>query len=256
MFCFWCVHRSMNTSTVSHCPVCQKSYVHIPRISPQLHHLLQLVNPSEYQSRTQEISAEEHDQNIYSPEIPPNSSSLGRKAAINCKICKKMLYKPVAMNCGHLMCQTCAASGPTNSCRFCGVYHPDAFPQVCVELEQYMEREFPKDYKLRSEEVKSSDKAKMQMKSWRSQPADDPEEIGVTQNPIHQNVGCDGCGMMPILGRRFHCLDCPESCGYDLCQTCQDRGNSLPGRFNQRHGPRHRMEERSLRNPWIFVWAW
>jgi hypothetical protein len=80
--------------------------------------------------------------------------------------------------------------------------------------------------------------------------------VGVVQNPIHPSIGCDGCGMMPILGRRFHCLDCPESCGYDLCQTCHDRGNSLPGRFNQRHGPRHRMEERSLRSPWVFVWAW
>jgi hypothetical protein len=258
MFCFWCVHRSMNTSTVSHCPVCQKSYVHLARISPQLHHLLQIIYPHDYASRALEISAEENDQNLYSPEIPQSSSS-GRspKSALNCTVCKKLLYKPVAMNCGHLMCQGCAASGPANSCRVCGVHHPGAFPLVCIELEQYIEKEFGREYKSRGQDVKNGDKMRMTVsKSWKSPPADDPADVGVVQNPIHPSIGCDGCGMMPILGRRFHCLDCPETCGYDLCQTCHDRGSSLPGRFNQRHGPRHRMEERSLRSPWVFVWAW
>jgi hypothetical protein len=256
MFCFWCVHRSMNTETVSHCPVCQKSYVHLPRIAPQLHQLLQHIYPREYESRTQEVSTEESDQNNYSPEIASSTSSSSR-AILACKVCRKLLHKPVAMNCGHLMCQSCAAAGPCNSCRVCGVPHPGTFPLVCVELEQYMERELGRDYRLRGQEAKPSGEATRAVaKSWKSPPADDPDDAGIAQNPIHPSVGCDGCGMMPILGRRFHCLDCPDSCGYDLCQKCHDRGNTLQGRFNQRHGPRHRMQELSLRSPWIFVWAW
>lgn len=249
MFCFWCVHRSMNTSTVSHCPVCQKAYIHQPRVAPQLHHLLQLIYPREYESRALEVAAEESDQNLYSPAIEPLSSSSSRspKTTLNCNVCKKLLCKPVAMNCGHLMCQSCAVSSPSNTCRVCGVYHPGPFPLVCVELEQYMEREFARDHKLRKDEV-----GRGAFAGWIVQPADDPDN----NSTVHSNVGCDGCGMMPILGKRFHCLDCPESCGYDLCQTCYNRGVNLPGRFNQCHTPRHRMEERSLRSPWIFVWAW
>lgn len=252
MFCFWCVHRSMNPSTVSHCPICQKSYVHLARIAPQLHHHLQLAYPREYESRAREVAAEERDQNLYSPviELVP-SSSCNPKANLGCKVCKKLLYKPVAMNCGHLMCQSCAASGPPNTCRLCGVHHPGPFPQVCVELDQHMEKEFGREYKGRGGEI-----GRAVLANWKSRSADNLGSMGMVQNMIHPNVGCDGCGMMPILGRRFYCLDCPESCGYDLCQTCHARGANQPGRFNQRHSPRHRMEERSMRSPWIFVWAW
>ena len=36
----------------------------------------------------------------------------------------------------------------------------------------------------------------------------------------HIGVGCDVCGMYPIRGRRFRCMDCPESMGFDLCVGC------------------------------------
>lgn len=254
MFCFWCVHRSMNTNSISHCPVCQKPYVHLPRIAPQLHHLLHVAFPVDYSARALEVAAEERDQNLFSPvmDLPAPSSSTrwnpNPKSILPCKVCKKLLFKPVALNCGHLMCQSCAAAGPSNVCVICGVHHPGPFPNVCVELDQYMERELGSDYIRRSKEVRKSSPA-----IWKAAPAEDANALN---SQIHHSVGCDGCGMMPILGRRLHCLDCPESCGYDLCQSCHERGTSLPGRFNQRHTSQHRMEERSLRSPWIFVWSW
>jgi hypothetical protein len=256
MFCFWCVHRSMSTNAVSHCPVCQKPYVHLPRIAAQLHHLLQAVHPREYAARATEVAAEERDQNLYSPAIDSvtSSSSSSRnpnpKSVLACKVCKKLLFKPVALNCGHLMCRSCAAAGPSNACVLCGVHHPGPFPSVCIDLSQYMEKELGSEYARRSKEV---GKRSSSLATWRSGHVDD---VSALNSQIHPSVGCDACGMMPILGRRFHCLDCPESCGYDLCQNCHERGNVAPGRFNQRHTPRHRMEERSLRSPWIFVWAW
>eukprot|EP00850_Spirogloea_muscicola_P012553 SM000081S22687 [mRNA] locus=s81:543757:545722:- [translate_table: standard] len=63
------------------------------------------------------------------------------------------------------------------------------------------------------------------------------------QNYIHTGVGCDACGAFPIVGRRFHCNDCPEAVGYDLCSDCQQGPLPAAGRFNQRHQPEHRMVE-------------
>jgi hypothetical protein len=208
--------------------------MHLARISPQLHQLLQVIYPQDYEARTLEVAAEKNESDMYSPEIPSSSLECNPRSALNCTICKKLLYKPVAMNCGHLMCQGCAASGPANSCRVCEVHHPGPFPLVCIELQQYIEKEYGNEYKQRSQEVANNSDV---TKSWKIRIAD-------VQDTIHVNIGCDGCGMMPIFGKRFRCLDCPESCGYDLCQTCHDRGSKLlPGRFNQRHGLGHRMKE-------------
>ena len=37
------------------------------------------------------------------------------------------------------------------------------------------------------------------------------------EEKIHQGIYCDGCGMNPIRGPRFKCLDCPD---YDICEDC------------------------------------
>ena len=33
-------------------------------------------------------------------------------------------------------------------------------------------------------------------------------------------VGCDACGLYPIVGDRWRCRDCPERIGFDLCGAC------------------------------------
>lgn len=49
--------------------------------------------------------------------------------------------------------------------------------------------------------------------------------------------------MYPMFGRRFRCIDCPKSPGYDLCWHCFQYGSNLAGRFNQQHKPKHRIQE-------------
>jgi hypothetical protein len=36
---------------------------------------------------------------------------------------------------------------------------------------------------------------------------------------IHYGVGCNGCGMMPIVGIRYSCVFCP---GFDYCENCEE----------------------------------
>ena len=72
---------------------------------------------------------------------------------------------------------------------------------------------------------------------------------------MHFGVGCDGCGVFPIVGRRFCCADCSEAIGYDLCGRCYDTGlhkrEAPSGRFNQAHKPEHRMEEMEQVDTWL-----
>ncbi|CEL61272.1 hypothetical protein RSOLAG1IB_09894 [Rhizoctonia solani AG-1 IB] len=67
---------------------------------------------------------------------------------------------------------------------------------------------------------------------------DNNEEVGVTvqddeqtpSGPAHRR-NCDGCGMAPIVGTLYHCMDI--SCAdYDLCQGCMAAG---------KHNPDHTM---------------
>ncbi|EDW37147.1 GL26088 [Drosophila persimilis] len=43
--------------------------------------------------------------------------------------------------------------------------------------------------------------------------ADDPSNF-----TIHDGVECDGCGLSPLVGFRYKCVQCPN---YDLCQRCE-----------------------------------
>ena len=40
----------------------------------------------------------------------------------------------------------------------------------------------------------------------------------------HDQVECDGCGMTPIIGRRYKCRACPN---FDLCQQCFDQKDKV-----------------------------
>ncbi|EPT28411.1 zinc finger, ZZ type protein [Toxoplasma gondii TgCatPRC2] len=71
---------------------------------------------------------------------------------------------------------------------------------------------------------------------------------------VHYGVSCDGCGKMPIVGRRHTCVDCGKAaCDFDLCGACQDAGYNKPGRFNQNHSADHevRLVEHSAAEWWI-----
>ena len=36
-------------------------------------------------------------------------------------------------------------------------------------------------------------------------------------------VQCDGCGISPISGTRWHCIDCSKDTGVDFCAECAER---------------------------------
>ncbi|XP_078606322.1 ZZ-type zinc finger-containing protein 3-like isoform X1 [Branchiostoma floridae x Branchiostoma japonicum] len=60
------------------------------------------------------------------------------------------------------------------------------------------------------------------------------ESMGITQ---HVGYRCDRCECDPIMGVRWHCLDCPTDTGVDFCQDCVDCDHET-----EVHKSYHRLE--------------
>eukprot|EP00794_Sanderia_malayensis_P005054 gene5054-5712_t len=56
--------------------------------------------------------------------------------------------------------------------------------------------------------------------------------------PFHHGYGCDGCGVDPIKGTRWHCSDCVGDVSFDVCDSCFERNKDG---FNKHHPSWHRM---------------
>ena len=48
----------------------------------------------------------------------------------------------------------------------------------------------------------------------------DVEEKEIRAKGIHKRYICDGCGMNPLIGIRYHCLDCQN---FDYCENCMEK---------------------------------
>lgn len=160
-----------------------------------------------------------------------------------CCYCKRLLYHPTVLNCGHVFCQSCIKTSEeiTLNCQVCQSIHPGDQPCVCLQLHQFLEQTFPVEYAERKQSVLVQEKMHQPRctKEAKRAIAEMPE--------IHAGAGCDYCGVMPIVGKRYKCLDCQESIGFDLCGTCYEKGSMLPGRFNQQHTSEHRFQEITIR---------
>ncbi|KAJ1280026.1 hypothetical protein BS78_04G200700 [Paspalum vaginatum] len=280
MSCFWCVHKTMHIIRESHCAICRQPYKHFPSICQLLHHLLLKLEPAEYKRREKEVLEEEKSIETYSPQIieflnsknnvgnnenrhedsktgPPQEVSLNGSIVdenskkinledVACPLCKEMLYQPAVLNCGHVYCVSCLSSNDEAlKCHVCGSLHPGDFPNVCLDLDHFLEEYFPAEYVSRGQKVQfkkgqcnregSSSGTSCTKGSNRTQHDEDLANI-------HIGVGCDSCGAYPIRGKRYKCQDCTELIGFDLCDACYNSSSKLPGRFNQQHTPDHRME--------------
>ena len=46
----------------------------------------------------------------------------------------------------------------------------------------------------------------------------------ITEDVLHKYLKCNNCGIEPIWGIKFSCLQCPN---YDLCESCIDQNLKL-----------------------------
>ncbi|KAB2600460.1 E3 ubiquitin-protein ligase PRT1-like [Pyrus ussuriensis x Pyrus communis] len=159
-----------------------------------------------------------------------------------CAACKNLLFQPVVLNCGHVYCESCInipADG-ISKCQICQSMHPKGFPSVCKILEHFLEEQYPEIYLQRQV---SSLKLHVRQRADQSSStlSDDYLSCWAGQK-VHYGVGCDCCGVSPIIGERYKCKDCVEKIGFDLCGACYNEPSNIPGRFNQQHKPEHKLE--------------
>ncbi|XP_073395947.1 E3 ubiquitin-protein ligase PRT1 [Physcomitrium patens] len=202
-----------------------------------------VADEAEIDFEVQEMPTQDEDSNDSLSHLVITASDL------TCSHCCNLLYRPVVLNCGHLFCEHCIVVGDDDSinCPSCKAEHPEMFPQVCLELQYYIDKIFPLEYARRSVQVTAERRERPKNISQLSMFADHEVSMKAStrkklHGPIHTTVGCDGCGMRPIIGKRFKCEDCPDAVGFDFCGKCYESG-CVVGRFNQRHTLEHRMKE-------------
>ncbi|KAI7743578.1 hypothetical protein M8C21_000777 [Ambrosia artemisiifolia] len=190
--------------------------------------------------------------------LSQSSAQTFKQISVNdvlCAACKQLLYRPVVLNCGDVYCEGCITI-PTEGmlkCQVCECRHPSGRPKVCRELDHFIEEQFSSEYTLRrsviqqkqeqAQNTNSSNEASTQFPML-SLPTGETflQWWAANRSKIHDHVGCDMCGIYPIIGDRYKCQDCTEISGYDLCGDCYNTGSNVPGRFNQKHTPAHRLE--------------
>jgi hypothetical protein len=277
-FCSWCLHRAMSPWAESSCPLCRARFVHYPFVATKLHALLGALFPAEYAARAEETAEEEIAGDVAAPDledVPPAASAPGRleRSDFLCDTCGELLYRPTALNCGHMVCGVPGCLGTDDDdeiqgceCAACSQPIP-MVPKPCKLLADLLQAEFSDEYSLRAllepdvattaavEATAPPDAPQEEEETTPVEGAAATAPTGLTgphaliwkwlqgDDYTHFGVGCDCCGLYPIVGRRYRCTDCPEAVGFDLCGTCHDRGvGALVGRFNQRHRPEHRLE--------------
>ncbi|GER25032.1 E3 ubiquitin-protein ligase PRT1 [Striga asiatica] len=174
-----------------------------------------------------------------------------------CGSCKRMLVRPIVLNCGHAFCACCidVQMNEVLKCGVCQSLHPGDTPKVCLEFDHFLEEQFPKEYALRRETLQMkqeqlhsdtpntcSSKADKESFHFSFSSGEDPLPLWNSSSNVHIGVGCDSCGMYPIIGDRYRCKDCVEQVGYDLCRDCYTTSSKLPGRFNQQHTSDHQFQ--------------
>ncbi|GMI78702.1 hypothetical protein HRI_001539500 [Hibiscus trionum] len=166
-------------------------------------------------------------------------------ADLLCAACNRLLVRPLVLNCGHVYCESCFVipNDEMPRCQVCKSLQPNGFPGVCLILHHFLEKQFPEEYSERLKEHNCSAQAQRHANRVTSISSDVYSSWYFGNGPkVHVAVGCDYCGMSPIIGERYKCKDCVEKIGFDLCESCYKSPAKIPGRFNQQHKPDHQFE--------------
>ncbi|XP_039160686.1 E3 ubiquitin-protein ligase PRT1-like [Eucalyptus grandis] len=193
----------------------------------------------------------EHDITVQEENAHPVGSDQSCKqitaSDVLCAECKQLLFHPVSLNCGHVYCESCIVypADEKLTCQVCKSRHPGGLPKVCLELDHFLEQQFPEEYALgrltARPRLAISENGSQKSRNSRADNELRNSSRSIDTLMTHLGVGCDYCGMYPIIGDRYQCQDCVEKIGFDLCGDCYNSRCKLPGRFNQQHRPEHKF---------------
>ncbi|XP_021907435.1 E3 ubiquitin-protein ligase PRT1-like isoform X2 [Carica papaya] len=161
---------------------------------------------SERASNSSEIAENETIQkyNLLEDDIEHGAYKQVTVSDFQCAACKKLLFRPVVLNCGHVYCESCICGSESGiiKCEVCQSLHPNGFPSVCLTIERFLEEQFPDIYAERRETL-----LKQTDRSGQAQPQTSQSLSSVLSDvysswwwgnkgpKVHIGVGCDSCGI-------------------------------------------------------------
>ncbi|KAL7209623.1 hypothetical protein ACSBR1_031224 [Camellia fascicularis] len=202
--CFCCVFRAMDSCLVSHCPVCQHPYNHFPSICQLLHFLLLKLYPIAYKRREQQVTDEEKISDQFSPQLD------------NCLSASEPIQEPyihsgvpphsTSSSCNNYIVKLVSSVLTTRSL---------CVKTICIKKEAASKQSASQNGSPPACSTKAPKNA-----AWLSTlPTTDYLSMLSSGGPkVQAGVGCDYCGMCPIIAERYRCKDCKERMGFDLCE--------------------------------------
>ncbi|XP_040365676.1 E3 ubiquitin-protein ligase PRT1 isoform X2 [Rosa chinensis] len=245
--CFWCVHRSMSGEKQSHCPLCRHPYNHFPTICQLLHCLLLNSYPVAYKKRELQILEEEKKTGYFSPQLDVQawSSQANQDSNIPGDSVSKELSASMQETVfdSYNLNNAIAVSRPADGGDYEGM--ENVTEQVKYPLLSQQQSGSPKQISVADVLCAACKQLLFRpvvLNCGHGEGKSSKEAEKSSSGSYHRGVGCDYCGMYPIIGDRYRCKDCVEKIGFDLCNDCYNTSSKLPGRFNQQHTAEHQFE--------------
>ncbi|CEM29614.1 unnamed protein product [Vitrella brassicaformis CCMP3155] len=232
VFCFWCLFRSMAQWHASKCPLCKRSFSVFPRVCRPLYMYIRSKYPRTFDQRRQEVEEFERATERQSPAeehilTPGSGANVDRLPPTASREIRDLLSAWQ----GNDAPQPPLPPSPSRPAAASGA-EPMAESGGGQQGEDGAAGEGDEAFVHVSDEVSSLLSPEMRPTAVRLP----------VREFVHFQVGCDGCGRLPIVGARYRCRDCHERVGYDLCGACHRENYSRCGLFNQMHTSAHRME--------------
>mmetsp|Transcript_9183 Transcript_9183/g.20453 ORF Transcript_9183/g.20453 Transcript_9183/m.20453 type:complete len:287 (-) Transcript_9183:114-974(-) len=226
-------------------PKCRKTGEPIrffPAPCAPLQHYLLTYHNKVTRSRGKEDEAQLMDQfGLAMPEIsavPEASDDASWLEELECKVTGELAYKPCVLSSGTIVSRSAVPDNgfmkdPDRTIA-CALHGQAPLPSPAIEF--VMKKCFPEEYAAsgRQHGAPEEDPAAAVLHRLVWKPSD----------YVHWGLGCDGCGMFPIVGAAWCDEKCPQKVGFHLCNACHEVGYSkrtLAGRFDQAHIPQTKL---------------
>lgn len=173
---------------------------------------------------------------VQMPDVPinPDDGDDGFEEAFECVVSGELAYEPCVLSSGTIVSKHCIPEGgfKKDPDRLFACALHGQIPKKSDTVEAAIREMFPKEY---SQRAKDAPTARNQVST----------KLQATEEDyVHIALGCDGCGMHPIIGNAYEDVDCPDWVCFHVCEACYKLNfhkRVLSGRFNQVHMPDHRM---------------